>query len=388
MRMVKQTLPTKIMTGLAMLMVLPLLAATSQGVGAVSLAVIQQQIAKLEKRISGHRGTLYDIRDRRDTLENRIAIYNAQIADIDAKLELTDLKIKSLEKKIIIKGRELDEQKALLAENLRSLYKSGELSTLEILASSDSYSDYINQQEYLERIKVGIQESADKVEALKEELEDQRDQQKILRNEQANQRREVAAQKAEKDALLAQTAGEESRYQSIVSRDKKSLEAAYSELNAELARRAISSGNTYFGTGSYPFATACMNPYPAPWGESKCWYFPYVDAGGYPYRQCTSYVYWRRGNLGNAVPGYWGNASSWPSSAASAGYKVDYTPTKGAIGVIPGGFGHVFVVENVINGSQVTASQYNDPGQNGGQWGMYSVVTYNTAGLQFIHDLK
>ncbi len=388
MNAVKQTLLSKkvLVIALAVALSAVIFFAAIKPAIAVNLAELQEEIARLEGRIGNNKETLTEIRSQKDTLENRIASLNSEIAEIDDRIRLTELKIKELEIQIDAKTKELDEQKELLGENLKQLYKTGDLSTLELLASSDSYTDFINDQEYLERIKAGIQESADKVEALKNQLEKQRDTQELLRIEQRNQREAVAGKKAEQNELLAETEGQESRYQTIVSRDNRALEEAYSALNAELARRAVNNtGQTYFGTGSYPFATACTNPYPAPWGESNCWYHPYVDAGGYPYRQCTSYVFWRRGNIGRPVPGYMGNAAQWPGSASAAGYKVNYTPKKGAIGVIPGGFGHVFVVEEVLGNNQVRASQYNDPGQNGGQWGMYSEVIYNTSGLVFIH---
>lgn len=75
---------------------------------------------------------------------------------------------------------------------------------------------------------------------------------------------------------------------------------------------------------------------------------------------CTWYAYERRAKLGRPVGGMWGNASTWASYAAAAGYKVNGTPAVGAVMQNGGGwYGHVAIVEAVDPGKSVTISEMN-----------------------------
>jgi glutamine amidotransferase len=86
----------------------------------------------------------------------------AEIDTASKQIDLTQLNIESLELEIEKTQAELDRQTEVLKETLRALYKEGDVTTIELLASSDSYGDFIAQQEYLGRLKDGIKESAEK----------------------------------------------------------------------------------------------------------------------------------------------------------------------------------------------------------------------------------
>lgn len=90
---------------------------------------------------------------------------------------------------------------------------------------------------------------------------------------------------------------------------------------------------------------------------------------GYPYGWCTWYVASRR-----SVPGNWGNAGQWLSSAQSSGYATGYTPQVGAILVTgESWWGHVAIVESVSGGS-ITISEMNYSG-----WGVQSSRTISAS---------
>lgn len=90
---------------------------------------------------------------------------------------------------------------------------------------------------------------------------------------------------------------------------------------------------------------------------------------------CTWYVYERRAEMGRPIGGLWGNARSWASSAASAGYVVNGTPAVGAIiqtAAGGGGYGHVGIVER-IEADHIVISDMNYAG--------YNVVTWRTISM-------
>src|SRR6185436_11763793 len=123
-----------------------------------------------------------------DTLKNELAALAIQIDQANAQIQLTGAKIDELSAQLVKAQEELDRQKGLLKESMRALYKKGGASSLELLVASDSFSDYMNDQQYLETLKSSIQDSALKVIQLKAQIQAQQEQQKQLLVQQQAQR--------------------------------------------------------------------------------------------------------------------------------------------------------------------------------------------------------
>jgi surface antigen len=72
----------------------------------------------------------------------------------------------------------------------------------------------------------------------------------------------------------------------------------------------------------------------------------------------------RRHQLGLPCDSYFGNGGQWANSARAHGYRVDHTPSRGAIIVFAPGqdgaspiYGHVGIVEAVNGNGTVTTSE-------------------------------
>ena len=88
---------------------------------------------------------------------------------------------------------------------------------------------------------------------------------------------------------------------------------------------------------------------------------------GYSYGYCTFYAYNRRAELGKPIDGNWGDAVAWAAYARAAGFEVDHTPSAGAViqnGGGWGGYGHVGVVEKVMDDGSLLVSDMNYAGWN------------------------
>ena len=197
--------------------------------------VLMAETTRLEQEIAENEAYLVELRARADSLKNTIEKLDAEIAVEQQKIELTKKNIEQLVEEIKITEAELERQKDILRHALVTLYKEGNITTIELLASSDSYTDFINQQEYLSRIKDQIHDSAKKVEELKLQLEDEKEKQDELLLELESRKQELASKRSVQDRLLEQTQGEESRYQAIVADLQEQREAAEAALNAYLA---------------------------------------------------------------------------------------------------------------------------------------------------------
>ncbi|MDD3480830.1 MAG: CHAP domain-containing protein [Patescibacteria group bacterium] len=320
--------------------------------------------ASLDEEIRQNEEALSDTRVEKRTLNDQIKEFDYQINDIEQSIYQTNQKIQSLnveinetKKKIVQKEKELEQLKEQLATLIQVMYEEGQISSIEIIAKSSTFSDFVNKTEYIEQIQAKVQLAAETVVKLKNELEskkkeleaDKKEVQK-LQNVQLTQRNNLSAQKREKQNLLVETKGDEKTYQSRLAK-------LYAERAALASRgnQTINSG----GSGGYPYTGSCGGV--DPWSYYKC--------------QCTSFSAWKW----NAVYGKrWmnmrydgygtGNAWNWPTHAIPQGYSVSYAPRVGAIAVWPQGaftsphyydiYGHVAIV-TAVSGNKISVEEYN-----------------------------
>lgn len=328
------------------------------------------QINALNQKIDQNQAVINQKQAEANTLSNKLSILQGQINSAQAELNVTKLQVSQTNEQIKKANEDLEKQKQVLKDNMVIMYKQGNISPLELLASSDNLSDYVSKQEYLTAIKNKVNENLTKIDQLKRELDDKKNKLDILAFQQKAQVDNIDRQRAEQQELLAKTQGEEASYQGLVSADKASVTSLKKQQAAAIA--ASSSNNTYGGTGGYPWAGVVQDSGADPWG--------------FYYRECTSYAAWRRANIGRAIPA-WGrmgpaDAKTWPGWARNFGYRVDSSPEVGAIGVYGGGqYGHVMIVESIKNGgSTVHVSQY-----NADMTGHYSESDWPASALTFIH---
>lgn len=76
---------------------------------------------------------------------------------------------------------------------------------------------------------------------------------------------------------------------------------------------------------------------------------------------CTWYAWERRYEMGRPLPsGAIGHAAQWNTSLGSMGYRVDTTPSVGAIFQNGGGYGHVGIVEAINSDGSILVSEMNN----------------------------
>jgi len=311
-------------------------------INAESTASLQAEINQLQQSISENQARADELSAQADTLRNKIAQIQSEINTTQNQIDVTDLKIRKLNIEIQETEEELEFQKGVLAESIRVLYKRGNVTTIELLASSDSYSDFISQQEYLSRMKSAIEESAAKVEELKEQLEDEKKEQVVLLEELEGQRQILDNQRAEQQSLLSATEGQEAKYQSIVDKLKKQQREAENALIAAL------------GSGSYK--TAPIGPVDSGdiignVGNTGLSSGPHLHLeyriGGARYNP-TPYINHQPVNPVIVTQGY-GN----PDPIYYGGYHpgIDYAPGNGAAYAIDSGYLYRGCSDNMLNTS-------------------------------------
>ncbi len=336
---------------------------------AQTTAELNQKAAELQRQIEEGNKIAADLKAQADTLENKLAELNKQIADVSAQITDTTTKIDALTVKLDETTKELERQKSLLRASMRELYVSGDVSTIEMLANSNNFSEFIDEQKYLEQLKTGIQDSTKRVIVLKNEIESQKKQQEQLKEQQQAQQEQLTGAKNEQATLLDQTRGDEARYQDLV----KDLRKQQADVNAQLAAR--------LSVNSLTAGVPCGGGYPAIWCNAE--QDSLVDMWGMYNRECVSYTAFRVWASGRNMP-YWGghgNANQWPGNARAVGIPVDNSPRVGDVAVsMAGYYGHTMYVEAVYDNGTILVSQYNFDYN-----GTYSTMVIRTGSLQFIH---
>lgn len=310
------------------------------------------------------------------SFQDKINGLRAQIRMLESQIRVDQSRSDELRAKITAREREMDTQKDLLGQNIRKMYTEGDISTLEMLASSKDLSEFVDKEQYRNSVKDKIKETLDKVNALKLELATQRDKVEKLIKEQEQLRGQIAAQKSEQTRLLNMNQAQQAAFE----REIKSNQNKIAELRRQQVLeniRLFGSSGGITGGGGYPWGRAkCLHT-----GQVEGWCANYDWAvngsvwnwttGGYGYRNCTDWVAYRVRVAGGNVPSGLGNANTWDNRAPSYGYTVSSRPRKGAAAVSNSGYyGHVMYVEAVNGDGSIVVSDYNRAGT-----GKYDVTT-------------
>jgi surface antigen len=296
-------------------------------------------------------------------LQGEISAAESQIKATQAKQAATQVKIDEAE-------AELQKQRDLLGQNIRAMYVEGDVSTMEMLASSKDLSDYLDKEQYRNSLQAKIKMSLDKVTALKEELSNEKKQLDQLIADQKAIQKQLDSQRGEQSRLLGLNQSQQGEYeQQMASNNTKIAELRRQQIaeNARFTRGARA--NVPDSTG-YPWANAPFpNSIPDNWGMYQ--------------RQCVSYTAWKVWKSGRYMP-YWGgrgNANQWDDNARAAKIPVDNKPRVGDVAVSNAGYyGHVMYVEAVYDDGTIYVSQY-----NAGWDGEYSEARIPVGNLVFIH---
>ncbi len=359
---------------IALFVVIVVMAVSSSRITTVFADQFDEKIEKLSEQNDKASSNLAQLGSEASDLQDAIAKLQKQINTLQAQITDTQSKIDNLEKDIRQAQKELDKQRDLLGQNIRAMYVEGEISTIEMLASSKDLSEFVDKQQYRNSVQSKIKETLDKVNELKNELKDKKDllaaNVKDLQTRQAS----ISESKSEQDSLLGLNENQQNQLNSKI----KKTNAEISKLRAQQA-----AANAVLFGGNVPTGSAAnCGGYPRAWCHAP--QDSIIDTWGMYNRECVSYTAWKVWSVGKHMP-YWGgvgNANQWDENARAAGLPVNSNPN--GIGVVAisnsGYYGHAMYVEHVYGDGTIFVSQY-----NAGLNGYYSTARISTAGLVFIH---
>ena len=221
----------------------------------------QQQINEIQRQIDEYQKQIETNRSQAWTLETEISSLNAQIKQIELtirSLELsinqTSIEISDTESKISDAENKIATHKDAIAQFLKITNENDQKTLTEILLSNENLSDFFTaindvrvNQEKLQATIIEMKQLKIEQEAEQEKLEDKRSEFERLRGLESIEKRSLGQNKLTKDKILKDTKGQEKKFQELVVKSQKNIEAlrsqiTYLELNGVTAEEAVKYG--------------------------------------------------------------------------------------------------------------------------------------------------
>ena len=338
------------------------------------IQTLQSQNAQAGKAVS-------DLQAQAVSYQDSIAKLQLEINGILAQISANQAEQARLTADIAAKQAQLDQQRVLLGEDVKAMYVDGQLTTIEMLATSNNLSEYVDKEEYRNAVQKKMQETMAKITALQSQLKIQKTQVDQLLISQRSQQAQLNADQSQQNQMLAYTEAQKSDFNVQIASNTSKI--------GDLRKQQIIA-NTRYNIGPAGTGVNCGGGYPGKWCQIS--QDSTIDAWGMYNRECVSYTAFKvhqdflAGKNNRDMP-YWGgvgNANQWDDNARVNGIPVDNNPTPGSIAISNAGYyGHAMYVEQsgTINGqSAVYVSQY-----NASLNGQYSEGWRYTTGLVFLH---
>ena len=246
---------TKIHIIFCIAVILPFLSLASCADAAVQdeIAARQQQIEEIQRQIEIYQREIETNSSKARTVETEIGSLNAKIKQIELTIRSLELSIKQTsdnitetEGQILDTGEKIKLHKEAIAQFLKIIYENDQKTLTEILLSNDNLSDFFGaindvrvNQEKLKTIIDEMKSLKADLEQKQNDLEDKKSEFERARSLEAIERKNLSQNKLTKDKILKDTKGQEKKFQELVVKSKKDMEALRAQITY-LAQNGVS----------------------------------------------------------------------------------------------------------------------------------------------------
>jgi peptidoglycan hydrolase CwlO-like protein len=194
--------------------------------GVVKAETETEKFERLSREIQGYETEISKLKSQASTLSN-------QIAQFDAQIRLTALKINQTEEKILLLGGRIDQLETSLQVLTRAFtsravrtYKMSRLNEpYAMLVSSPDLDVAVTSFHYLQKIQESDRDLLVRLESAQASYEEEKVDQEELQLQLEEQKTVLGAQKSGKAFLLEQTRNDEKKYQELLSQSRAEYEA-------------------------------------------------------------------------------------------------------------------------------------------------------------------
>ncbi|MEK7640631.1 MAG: lytic murein transglycosylase [Patescibacteria group bacterium] len=197
---------------------------------------LERQLTELEAQIAQHEATVNVYKKQGTTLKGEVNSLNSKISKLNLQIKAITLNLSKLDKEIsankteiVLAEDRLITNKSALAKLIRRLNEDENSGLVEVMLKNPRLSDFFGNLNNILAIKDSLSVTVAKVTELRGELLDQKEALANKRSEAAalkayqdSQKLAVSKTKQEKDTLLTQTKGQESKFQALLLETRKS----------------------------------------------------------------------------------------------------------------------------------------------------------------------
>jgi murein DD-endopeptidase MepM/ murein hydrolase activator NlpD len=199
---------------------------------------LKRQVDVYKKNITAKQREVTNLSNQLSTINTSIAKINLEITTIELEIATANLKIENTELQIGAKEKEIGSQKEIIAELIRTLHRQQQQSgILEILLLNDNFSDFMTEIEHLEDMQSGLLKGVKELESIKMalvtdkgRLEEDKEELGVLADRLITKKENLDGQKTVKYSLVAQTQGQEAKFQQLLDQARAEQE----EINSDI----------------------------------------------------------------------------------------------------------------------------------------------------------
>lgn len=385
----KKTMPNRLLpAAFYKLRTLALVLALSALIGGAAIVHADQyddQINALNAQNAKTQNLVNGLASQATSYQNAIDTLQQQIGSLQSAIQINQAKQVQLQQQIVVDQQQIDQEKSSLADDIKTMYIDGQMTTIEELATSNNLSDYVDKEEYRTTVQNQLDAKIKAIADLEGQLQQQKGQLDIVVKSEQQQNDQLSSAQSQQQQLLAYDQGQQAAYNSQIQSNQSQI--------ATLRAEQIAANRKLVGTGKVDASGSCGGGYPvdAVNGYGGHWGCNYpldnaLDNWGMYNRECVSFTAWKVYQAYGYMP-YWGgsgNANEWPGDARAAGIPTGSTPKVGSVAIYMGGssdpFGHAMWVTAVNGDGTITVQQYNLYYD-----GNYYETTIPSSGLTYIY---
>ena len=389
---ISKKITTKLSQGVYLGLIAVLLLGTFITVPLVRADQFDDQIKQLQQENAANRAEASVLQAQAETYQQMIDQLQSQINELQKQIRANEARRDELKNQITQAEMELERQKQVLGMNIKTMYLEGEITTLEMLATSKDLNEFVDRQQYRDSVQNKIKATLDKINELKTQLTAQKLETDKLLQEQQVMQSQLATDRAKQSEMLAYTEAQKRATEAEIKSNNQQMSTLRAQQAAFYASITNGGKRNYGSAGNFSFRALSAQQY-CGGGYSYCWarHDQWVsDPWGLGLaRECVHYAA-DRGARNRSLLGYFGNgrgnATNWPTSLSNApGVVIDRNPEVGSVAIamaqdLGNPYGHAMYVEYIGGDGWVGVSQMNWDGR-----GSYSTMEIKATGVWYIH---
>lgn len=193
---------------------------------------LEEKQASLEAKLDELKNDEAQKREYQDTLQQKIDVMQAQIDSARRDIDELNANITELTLRLDKSREEIENTYAQFKERLVALYKAGDVSTLEILLNSNSFSDFAMRTELINAMSVHDQQLMDIIAKYIEDTQSERDELEESKRAVATLKKQLEKQQEELTALYEENAEAIAALEDAEANTQQALESVEAEREA------------------------------------------------------------------------------------------------------------------------------------------------------------